>query len=116
MIESQEDASASPTVLAAAMLRSAWEDINDTRRRSYAGNKSYNLDPRNDLDNPRLLSPEDEQKIRNGRQKGIGKGKGKGWQYSWPLQQPQQKRSQGGRGGRGKPWLSFSRKPPETSK
>jgi len=60
MTESQEDASADPTVLAAAMLRSAWEDINDTRRRSYAGNQSYKLDPRNDLDNPRPLSPEEE--------------------------------------------------------
>eukprot|EP00669_Euglena_mutabilis_P004215 TRINITY_DN1541_c0_g1_i2.p1 TRINITY_DN1541_c0_g1~~TRINITY_DN1541_c0_g1_i2.p1 ORF type:complete len:196 (-),score=2.85 TRINITY_DN1541_c0_g1_i2:421-1008(-) len=95
MIESQEDASATPTVLAAAMLRSAWEDINDTRRRSYAGNQSYKLDPRNDLDNPRLLSPEEEQKVRSGRQKGKGKGKGKGWQYSWQQQQPQQQRSQG---------------------
>jgi len=45
MIESQEDASATPTVLAAAMLISAWEDINDTRRRSYAGNQSQKLDP-----------------------------------------------------------------------
>jgi len=78
MIESQEDASATPTVLAAAMLRIAWEYIDDTRRRSYAGNQSYKLDPRNDLDSPRLLCPEEEQKVRNGRQKGKGKGKGKG--------------------------------------
>jgi len=112
MIESQEDASATPTVLPAAMLRSTWEDINDTRRRSYAGNQSYKLDPRNDLDNPRLLSPEEEQKVRNGRQK----GKGKGWQYSWQQQQPQQQRSQGGKGGLEKPWRSNSRKPPEKSK
>jgi len=95
------------------MLRSAWEDINDTRRRSYAGNQSYKLDHRNDLDNPRLLSPEEEQKVRIRRQK--GKGKGKGWQYSWQQQQPQQQRSQGGKGGRGKPWRSNSRKPPEQS-
>jgi len=114
MIESQEDALATPTVLAAAMLRRAWEDINDTRRRSYAGYQSYTLDTRNDLDNPRLLSPEEEQKVRNGRQK--GKGKGKGWQYSWQQQQPQQPRSQGGKGGRGNPWRSNSRKPPEESK
>jgi len=57
MIESQEDTSTNPTVLAAAMLRSAWEDINDTRRRSHAGNQRYKLDPRNDFDNPRLPSP-----------------------------------------------------------
>jgi len=36
------------------MLRSAWEGINDTRMRSYAGYQSYKLDPRNDFDNPRL--------------------------------------------------------------
>jgi len=36
MIKSQEDASSSPTLLAAAMLRRTWQDINDTRRRSYA--------------------------------------------------------------------------------
>jgi len=113
MIESKKDASTTPTVLAAAMLRSAWEDINDTRRRSYAGNQSYKLDPRNDLNNPRLLSPGGKQKVRNGRQK--GKGKGKGWQYSWQQQQPQQQRSQGGKGGRGKPWRSNSREPPKKS-
>jgi len=36
-IESQEEASTTPTVLAAAMLSSAWGDINYTRRMSYAG-------------------------------------------------------------------------------
>jgi len=116
MIESQEYASATPTVLAAAMLRSAWEDINDTRRRGYAGNQSYKLDRRNGFDNPRPLSPEEEQKVRTGRQKGKGKGKGKGWQHSWQQHPPQQQRSQGGKGGRGKPWRSHARKPPETSK
>jgi len=61
MIESQEGASATPTiVLAAAMPRSAREDINDTRTRTYGGNLSYKLDPRNDFDNPRLLSHEQE--------------------------------------------------------
>jgi len=79
MIELQEDASATPKVLAAAKLSSAWEDINDTRRRSYADNQSYKPNPRNDFDNPRLLSPEEEQKVRTGRQKEKGKGKSKGW-------------------------------------
>jgi len=51
------------------MLRSAWEDINDNRRRSYAGNQSYNFDPSNYFDKPSLLSPEVEQKVRTGRQK-----------------------------------------------
>jgi len=90
MIESKENASATPTVLAPAMRRSSWEDINDTRRRSYAVNQSYKLDPRNDFDKQKLLSHEEEQKVPNGRQKGEGKGKGKGWQYSWRQQQPQQ--------------------------
>jgi len=103
MIESQGDASATPTVLAAAMLRSAWEDINDTRRRSYAGNQSYKLEPRNNFDNPRLPSHEEEQNVRTGRQKGKGKGKGKCWQYSLQLKEPQQQRSHGGKCGRVKP-------------
>jgi len=55
IIESQEDASATPTVLAAAMRRSAWENINDTRRRSYAGVQSYKLNPRNDFNNQRVF-------------------------------------------------------------
>jgi len=76
MIESQEDASPNPTLLLAAMLMGAWEEINDTRRRSYAGNQSYKLDPRNDFDNPRLLS-EEEEKVRTGLRKGKGKGNGK---------------------------------------
>jgi len=58
MIESQEDSSTTPTVLEKAMLRGAREDINDTRRLSAAGNQRYKLDPRNDVDNPRLLPPE----------------------------------------------------------
>jgi len=70
------------------MLRSDWKDINDTRRRSHAGYQTHKLHPRNDLDHPRLLSPEEEQKVRSGRQK--GKGKRKGWQYSWQQQKPQQ--------------------------
>jgi len=78
MMESQEDASATPKVLAAAMLRSVWEDINDTRRRSYAVNQSYKIDQRNDSDNPRPLSPEEEQKVRTDRQKRKGKGYVKG--------------------------------------
>jgi len=113
MIESQEDGASTPTVLAAAMLRSPWEDINDTRRRSDAGNQSYKLDTKDYFDNPRLLSPEEEQKIRAGRQK--GKGKGKCWQYSRQPKQ-QQQRSQGGKCGRGNPWRSNSRRPPEKSK
>jgi len=54
-------------VFAAALLRRAWEEINYTRRRSYAGNQSYKFDPRKEFDNPRLLSPEEEQKVRTGR-------------------------------------------------
>jgi len=57
------------------MLRNAWGDINDTRRRSYAGNQSYKLGPRNDFDNPRLLSPKEEQKVRTGRQRAKEKAK-----------------------------------------
>jgi len=69
MMESQEDISTTPRILAAAMLGSAWEDINDSRRRSYAGNQSYKLEPMDDFDNPRLLSPQEKQEIRVGLQK-----------------------------------------------
>jgi len=60
------------------MLRSAWEDIKETGRTSYARNQSYKLDPRNELKNPRLLSLEEKQKVRTGRRRCKGKGKGKG--------------------------------------
>jgi len=63
-------------LILAAMLMGAWEEINDTGRRSYAGNQSYMLDPRNDFDNPRLLS-EEEEKVHTGLRKGKGKGNGK---------------------------------------
>jgi len=68
------------------------------------------------FDNPRLLASEEEQKVRNGRQKGRVTGKNKGWQYSWQPNQQQQQCRQGGKVGRGKPWRSNSRKPPEKSK
>jgi len=116
MIESQANASSTPTFLTAAMLRSSREDIGVTRRRSYAENQIYKLYPRSDFGNPRLLSPGEEQKVSTGRQNGKGKGKGKGWRYSWQQKQPQQQRRQGGEGGRGKPWQSYSIKPPEASK
>jgi len=123
LIESQDDPgqSATSTNLAAAMLRSAWEDTNDMRRKSYAGGQSYKLDTREDFDNPRLLSPEEEQKIRAGRHKGKGKGKGKGMQQQQQQQQSwqpyhQRSWSQGGKGGRGKPWRSSSKKNPEKTK
>jgi len=54
MFESQEDASSNPTALVAAMLRSALGEINNTK--SYAGDQSYELDPRNKFDNPRHLT------------------------------------------------------------
>jgi len=75
MIESQEDASATPTVLADSKLRSDWQDTNDTKRRNYAENQWYKPDPRYHFDNPRLLSPEEEQKVRYGRRKGKKKTK-----------------------------------------
>jgi len=69
MIESQEEESVNPTMLAAAMLRSAWKDINDTRRSS-EGIQNYKLESRDDFDNPRLISSEEEEKTRAFRQKG----------------------------------------------
>lgn len=100
MIESQKDASLTRTVLAAALLRSTWEEIKDTGRRTYAGDQSHKLDPRDGDDNPRFISPEEERNVRADRQKGKAKSKGRGWQYSW---QPEHQQPEG-KGGRGEPW------------
>ena len=48
----------------AAWTRSAYEDIHQTRRGWYAGRQAYKLDPRQDDDRPKLLSQEEQAKIR----------------------------------------------------
>jgi hypothetical protein len=91
--------------LAAALARSSWEDCQQARRTLLAGKGGGSiLERRNDDERPKLLTPEEEQKLRQQRQqqqkargrdrfrsnsrfrstsgqfhgKGKGKGKGKG--------------------------------------
>ncbi len=79
-----------------ALLRSQWEDLHQQRRGLLAGRKAPILGPRSDDNRPRLLTREEEQKLRQAnpprprqsRQEGFGshqfrsktprKGKGKG--------------------------------------
>ena len=70
----------------AALVRSSYEDINESRRRLIAGRQQDILQRRTDVTDNRLLSEAEEQKLRQrqttGRSLGKGKGKGKGKGYS----------------------------------
>ena len=48
----------------AAWSRSAFEDLHQTRRGWYAGRQAYKLDPRPDDDRPRLLTQDEQAKIK----------------------------------------------------
>ena len=61
---------------AAAWIRSAQQDNREQRRALMAGKQAWKLDPRQDDEKPRLLSAEEEKRI---KPQGKGKGKG-GWQ------------------------------------
>ena len=50
--------------LLAAVLRSLWEELHQSRRRRFAGPQAYKLDRRVDEDAPRLLNPEEEKRVR----------------------------------------------------
>ena len=58
----------------AAFLRSAWEEANEARRGYLAGRQAWKLNHRQDDKRARLLSEDEEKKIRN-EPKGKGKGK-----------------------------------------
>ena len=62
---------------AAALIRSAWEDLHQMRRDNIAGRQRSQLDKRPDDVKPRLLSAEKESNINQVKGKGKGKGKGK---------------------------------------
>jgi hypothetical protein len=89
---------------ACAWLRSSWEDQLQIRRRAFAGRQSWKLDPRTDDNKPRLVTTEEEKKLRTGK----GKGKGKG-QQQW--QQPRQWQPSLQQ----KPWRGTFRRPRSTS-
>ena len=50
--------------MVAALTRSAWEDLNQNRRTLLAGKQSFKLNPRLDDDKPKLLTREEEQKVK----------------------------------------------------
>ena len=61
MVETQDN---SHITVQTALMRSAWEDLQQSRRHLLAGRQSYKLDPRTDDNKVRLLSREEEKKIR----------------------------------------------------
>ena len=96
-----------PLLAAAALVRSSYEDLTDLRRRTLVGYQANKLDPREDSSQLRLLSPEEERRI---KPLGKGKGKGKGGQSFDQSFRPNWKprKGKGGKGGRGKPSASSS--------
>jgi hypothetical protein len=48
---------------AAALQRSAWEDLQQNRRSLLAGKQSFKLQPRSDATRPKLLTEEEQKKI-----------------------------------------------------
>ena len=72
-----------PIITAAALARSTWEDLQDWRRKEFAGRDAHKLDRRSDSSSLRLLSPAEEKIVTP--QRGKGKGKGKGFR---PFQPP----------------------------
>jgi hypothetical protein len=95
-----------PLLAAAALVRSSFEDMTDLRRRTLAGYQSNKLDPREDSSQLRLLSPEEERRI-----KPVGKGKGKGkggssygqsYDQSFRSNWKPKGKGKGGKGGRGR--------------
>ena len=81
MVQSIEQQDPQFITTAAALVRSAWEDVNQIRREQIADKQRAKLDKRQDDVRPRLLTAEEENKIKQGQGKGKGKGKGKGyWQ------------------------------------
>ena len=94
IMQSMEINDKQPTVEACAWLRSSWEDLLQARRKGFAGKQAWKLDARKDDNKPKLVSPEEEKKLRTGKGKGTGKGNGKG-KGAWGTQRPSQWGSSG---------------------
>ena len=86
-VHSLEKQDPQEVAVAAGLVRSAWEDIQQTRRRLCAGKQSFALKQRSDFNQPRLLDAEEEEKIRKARipRGNFRKGEkgGKGGNYSF---------------------------------
>ena len=104
--------SGNPEHLAMALgyMRSAWEDIHQSRRQAFAGRQRTKLDSRPDDNRTRLLTKDEEKEVEKGRMSkqkqhwGKGKGRGKGstgWNatHTWSEWKP---RSSGKGKGKGK--------------
>jgi hypothetical protein len=103
------DVSQGPLMQAAALTRSAFEDLTDLRRKTLAGFQASRLDPREDASQLRLLSPEEERRIKPPRRfhpsGGKGGGKGHVSHYEQPSRPsfPSAWKPKGrGKGGKGK--------------
>ena len=66
LIDALETGEPTPIDLAAAEIRSAWEDVLKQRRGLMAGKVVNRLDRRPDDDRPRLLSPNEEKRVQQG--------------------------------------------------
>ena len=51
--------------MATALARSAWEDLQQSRRHLMAGKQSHKLEPRTDDQTPKLLTKEEEKRLRD---------------------------------------------------
>jgi hypothetical protein len=67
---------------AAALIRSAWEDLHEIRRRDLVGNQAHKLEKREDSSQLRLLSEGEEKTISLRKGKGKGKGSGQGQSFN----------------------------------
>ena len=99
IIAALENDDKSKLVEAAAWSRSAWEDVLQSRRKQFAGRQSWKLDSRMDDDRAKLVTAEEEKKLRAG--KGKGKGKGKGHSHWQPQPTPNHWRPTGQSFGKG---------------
>ena len=66
LIDALETGEPTQIDLAAAEIRSVWEDVLQQRRGLMAGKMANQLDRRPDDDRPRLLSPEEEKRVQQG--------------------------------------------------
>ena len=110
MVAQLETNDAARMAMAGAMIRSAWEDLNENRRRLMAGRQTYTLDQRKDMDQTRLLSTEEAEKVRKARSakatapatQGKGNQAPRQWKPDWNTQGQGNWRKSGKGQGKGK--------------
>lgn len=85
---------------ASAWIRSLWQDLQETRRHLLVGNNHNTLEPRPDLTTSRLLTREEEQKVR--QKQFTSNHRGRGRPQSRPAVQNTRPRSRSNFRGKGK--------------